>query len=344
MGKSSRIVVLSVLSVLTLCVFLVLLAVRPGNENTVLAQARDRQSQSLVDVNEPLETDPQTVSEAEAFAEEVRQMLLSDESFRNDIAQAVASDPAFTESISSMVREYVYSSADAYIAENGEAFLSAVDEKIGNYVEDNYAAALSVIRNEIESYVNENYDAAISIIRDEIGSYVAANYDELLSIIRKEVIGERIDEEELVSLLTEPVSEEVLARLSAYIDTIDFEALRAEIQAEVEAFASQLREYVDSARLTDEELEAAIEKVLAQWQARIVEEIASQTSGQPAAEEEQVQEEVPSEDAEPSLEKRVVNTPDFTGIPEVTDTQEYPSARESARAGAIEDLFAALGI
>ena len=99
MGKSSRIVVLSVFSVLTLCVFLALLAVRPGIQNDILAQARARQAQSLVDVNEPLETDPQTVSEAEAFADEVRQILLSDESFRSDVANSVASDPAFIESL-----------------------------------------------------------------------------------------------------------------------------------------------------------------------------------------------------------------------------------------------------
>ena len=108
MGKSSRIVVLSVFSVLTLCVFLALLAVRPGIQNDILAQARARQAQSLVDVNEPLETDPQTVSEAEAFADEVRQILLSDESFRSDVANSVASDPAFIESISSQIRLHRY--------------------------------------------------------------------------------------------------------------------------------------------------------------------------------------------------------------------------------------------
>ena len=149
MGKSSRIVVLSVFSVLTLCVFLALLAVRPGIQNDILAQARARQAQSLVDVNEPLETDPQTVSEAEAFADEVRQILLSDESFRSDVANSVASDPAFIESISSQIRadveEYVSSAVDAYIAENREAFLSAVDEKIVSYVDANYDAAIGII-------------------------------------------------------------------------------------------------------------------------------------------------------------------------------------------------------
>ena len=117
MGKSSRIVVLSVFSVLTLCVFLALLAVRPGIQNDILAQARARQAQSLVDVNEPLETDPQTVSEAEAFADEVRQILLSDESFRSDVANSVASDPAFIESVSSQIRADVeeYVSLNPYL-------------------------------------------------------------------------------------------------------------------------------------------------------------------------------------------------------------------------------------
>ena len=68
MGKSSRIVVLSVFSVLSLCVFLALLAVRPGIQNDILAQARARQAHSLVAGTEPIDTAPRTVSEARPFA------------------------------------------------------------------------------------------------------------------------------------------------------------------------------------------------------------------------------------------------------------------------------------
>lgn len=327
MGKSSRIVVLSVFSVLTLCVFLALLAVRPGTQNDILAQARARQAQSLVDVNEPLETDPQAVSEAEAFADEVRQILLSDESFRSDVANSVASDPAFIESISSQIRaeaeEYVSSAVDAYIAENEEAFLSAVDEKI-------------------VSYVDANYDAAIGIIRNEIDSYVADHYDELVSLIISEASGEDINEEELVNMLTGPVSDEILAQITSYIDSIDFDGLKAELQGEIDAFDAQLREYVDSKSISEDEIRAIVDASLEQWQSAVADEVTERVMSS-------IGDRLAAAETESTTDttvkaERVVSTPDFTGLPEVTAPEEYSSARESARESAIDNLYAALGL
>lgn len=327
MGKSSRIVVLSVFSVLTLCVFLALLAVRPGIQNDILAQARARQAQSLVDVNEPLETDPQTVSEAEAFADEVRQILLSDESFRSDVANSVASDPAFIESISSQIRadveEYVSSAVDAYIAENREAFLSAVDEKI-------------------VSYVDANYDAAIGIIRNEIDSYVADHYDELVSLIISEASGEDINEEELVNMLTGPVSDEILAQITSYIDSIDFDGLKAELQGEIDAFDAQLREYVDSKSISEDEIMAIVDASLGQWQSAVADEVTERVMSSIGDRLAAAQTESTTDTT--AKAERVVSTPDFTGLPEVTAPEEYSSARESARESAIDSLYAALGL
>ena len=327
MGKSSRIVVLSVFSVLTLCVFLALLAVRPGIQNDILAQARARQAQSLVDVNEPLETDPQTVSEAEAFADEVRKILLSDESFRSDVANSVASDPAFIESISSQIRadveEYVSSAVDAYIAENREAFLSAVDEKI-------------------VSYVDANYDAAIGIIRNEIDSYVADHYDELVSLIISEASGEDINEEELVNMLTGPVSDEILAQITSYIDSIDFDGLKAELQGEIDAFDAQLREYVDSKSISEDEIRAIVDASLGQWQSAVADEVTERVMSSIGDRLAAAQTESTTDTT--AKAERVVSTPDFTGLPEVTAPEEYSSARESARESAIDSLYAALGL
>lgn len=346
MGKSSRIVVLSVFSVLTLCVFLALLAVRPGIQNDILAQARARQAQSLVDVNEPLETDPQTVSEAEAFADEVRQILLSDESFRSDVANSVASDPAFIESVSSQIRadveEYVSSAVDAYIAENREAFLSAVDEKIVSYVDANYDAAIGIIRNEIDSYAEDNYSALTGIIRTEIDSYVTDHYDELVSLIISEASGEDINEEELVNMLTGPVSDEILAQITSYIDSIDFDGLKAELQGEIDAFDAQLREYVDSKSISEDEIRAIVDASLGQWQSAVADEVTERVMDRIG--DRLVSAESESGSDVPAKAGRVISTPDFTGLPEVTVQDEYASARESARESAIDSLYASLGL
>ena len=316
MGKSSRIVVLSVFSVLTLCVFLALLAVRPGIQNDILAQARARQAQSLVDVNEPLETDPQTVSEAEAFADEVQ--------------------------IRADVEEYVSSAVDAYIAENREAFLSAVDEKIVSYVDANYDAAIGIIRNEIESYAEDNYSALTGIIRNEIDSYVTDHYDELVSLIISEASGEDINEEELVNMLTGPVSDEILAQITSYIDSIDFDGLKAELQGEIDAFDAQLREYVDSKSISEDEIRAIVDASLGQWQSAVADEVTGRVMSSIGDRLAAAQTESTTDTT--AKAERIVSTPDFTGLPEVTAPEEYSSARESARESAIDSLYASLGL
>ena len=267
------------------------------------------------------------LSEAEAFADEVRQILLSDESFRSDVANSVASDPAFIESISSQIRadveEYVSSAVDAYIAENREAFLSAVDEKI-------------------VSYVDANYDAAIGIIRNEIDSYVADHYDELVSLIISEASGEDINEEELVNMLTGPVSDEILAQITSYIDSIDFDGLKAELQGEIDAFDAQLREYVDSKSISEDEIRAIVDASLGQWQSAVADEVTGRVMSSIGDRLAAAQTESTTDTT--AKAERVVSTPDFTGLPEVTAPEEYSSARESARESAIDSLYAALGL
>ena len=55
MGRKTRIVLLSVTTVLAVVTFIAMLAVRPGTESQVLEAARERQQEPLLSVSEPLD-------------------------------------------------------------------------------------------------------------------------------------------------------------------------------------------------------------------------------------------------------------------------------------------------
>ena len=192
------------------------------------------------------------------------------------------------------------------------------------------------------SYVDANYDAAIGIIRNEIDSYVADHYDELVSLIISEASGEDINEEELVNMLTGPVSDEILAQITSYIDSIDFDGLKAELQGEIDAFDAQLREYVDSKSISEDEIRAIVDASLGQWQSAVADEVTERVMDRIG--DRLVSAESESGSDVPAKAGRVISTPDFTGLPEVTVQDEYASARESARESAIDSLYASLGL
>ena len=70
MGRKIRIVLLSVTAVAAVFSFASMLATRPGSDSTVLDAARARQSEPLLSVAEPLETDIDAIT-----AEETRGKL-----------------------------------------------------------------------------------------------------------------------------------------------------------------------------------------------------------------------------------------------------------------------------
>ena len=87
MGKSTRIVLLSITVVLAIAAFLVLWAVRPGTDNSLLEEARNRQADGLITVDNTVDS------------EEVKTALLSDQDFLNRLASALAADGNLQSSI-----------------------------------------------------------------------------------------------------------------------------------------------------------------------------------------------------------------------------------------------------
>lgn len=297
MGKSTRIVLLSVTAVLAIAVFLVLWAVRPGSDSALLEQARSRQPQGLVDVTGEVDYD--------VIADE----LMADEDFMNMVASAV--------------------DVDQEAAVDDETVRRIADEAIQAYVDANMDELYAIVDGRIQAYVDENMDVLDSMIDAAIQDYVDANYDTLMSLIAQQVALESVDEAALADALVEPVSQEILADVQAYVDTIDVEAIVAGIEEQVETYVQSV--FAQANAYTDEQVASIRDAVMDS------DEVRSLVDGL----EKRILDEVDSR-IEDSAMRRVVSIPDFEASPVVTSEDDYSSVREAERQGAIQSLLNAL--
>ena len=297
MGKSTRIVLLSVTAVLAIAVFLVLWAVRPGSDSALLEQARSRQPQGLVDVTGEVDYD--------VIADE----LMADEDFMNMVASAV--------------------DVDQEAAVDDETVRRVADEAIQAYVDANIDELYAIVDGRIQAYVDENMDVLDSMIDTAIQDYVDANYDTLMSLIAQQVALESVDEAALADALVEPVSQEILADVQAYVDTIDVEAIVAGIEEQVETYVQSV--FAQANAYTDEQVASIRDAVMDS------DEVRSLVDGL----EKRILDEVDSR-IEDSAMRRVVSIPDFEASPVVTSEDDYSSVREAERQGAIQSLLNAL--
>lgn len=224
MGKSTRIILLSVTVVLAVAAFLVLWAVRPGSDSMLLEQARSRQAQGLVDIDAEVDYD--------------------------QVAAALVADDGFMNSLSSVLIDDEESSARL----DADEVEKIVEAAIDSYVAENMGELEAVIDNAIRAYVDDNMDELDVIIDDSIRSYVDANYDTLLSLIAQQVALESVDEDVLAQALVEPVSQAVMQDLQEYIGSIDVDAIVAGVEDQVEAYV--LSVFEQATGYTDEQIAA----------------------------------------------------------------------------------------
>ncbi|MDY5931034.1 MAG: hypothetical protein SPJ34_03285 [Candidatus Ornithospirochaeta sp.] len=117
MGRNTRIVLLTITTVLAVCVFAAMLAVRPGQENAVLDAARARQSTPLLSIPDPLETDVKTLSEEEKMAEKVSSILKGDDAFLSAMTAKVEAElPSLMDKWAESTLDTVQQKIDSSIA------------------------------------------------------------------------------------------------------------------------------------------------------------------------------------------------------------------------------------
>ena len=97
--RSSSVILLTTSVVLTVAVFCFSYLVRPTDESDVLKKARDRQLESLVSVEKPLETDTNVLTQEEEMKNSVYSMLLADENFTQKVSENVASNSNFVDPV-----------------------------------------------------------------------------------------------------------------------------------------------------------------------------------------------------------------------------------------------------
>lgn len=315
MGKSSRIVLLSITAVLAVAVFLVLWTVRPGSNSELLEQARARQAQGLVAADNTVDSG------------EIAQSLAADQDFISAVADAVAADDAFVSEVASGIEPAVQSAVEdyvsAYVQDNLDQINSIVVSCIDDYVSSNMSLLTQTVNDAITAYVDANYSLLEETINNEINAYVDANYDALLEIIRTELAGAAVDTE----ALTQTVSDAIYQDVMDYVGTIDTQAIldsvSASVQKEIDAVIASSNAYTDSQisalesqMLTQDEVDSLIEKA----KASALDEISAQLDRQAA----------------------VISAPDFTSSPVVRSEDSYQAVREAERQGAIQSLLNSL--
>lgn len=338
MGRKTRIVLLSVTTVLAVVTFIAMLAVRPGTESQVLEAARERQQEPLLSVSEPLETDVKTLSDEERMAEKVRELLLSDEAF-------IAS---LSSSIESIVPEYVTEWVES---DEAAAILDDLQER-------GVSEAVSRIVTE------ENINEIAAVVASKLGTDDAGVYkdatDRVVSIIAGSLV--------IPELQKKAVEEAVNAFYADNSDRIASDVIRTAVEEYSALTAEEKTALLDLVSVYDENREAIIndiismlpedeeidaEKIAAELYDKYRDQVAEDVIAyyidhygqpQPAAEAEAEEVPAPEPELSPTLPaKEAITAPVFSSEPAVApgaSQDDYNRARESMRAKELERLSA----
>ena len=208
-SRSSRTIVLTFTTVLAIAVFAGIWTFRPGQtEDDILKAARERQKQSLIEIQKPLETDVKKLTEDEKMAQRVKELLLEDEEFSAALSEKVIASDAFKQAIDPIVKERVDYYAELYRPE-----LIALIEKESEVNREELVDSLIVpvteaVYAEFEKKVGADADAIADMVMDRVE-------EELSTYITKEaltpIVQQIMDEgrEHLVMETVERVLEEL---------------------------------------------------------------------------------------------------------------------------------------
>ena len=174
MGKKTRIVLLAVTVVIAVFTFGMMWTVRPNANDSVLEAARERQTESLLSVSQPLETDPETISKEEEMAEKVAEILLSDDDFIVAIADKVVASVDINEYIPGITEE-VYSRIASDYSSNLESDILALYDKYRD------ALASDMVDAVVNAYNALTVEAKSDVLSmDEIITLLYERYKDVL--------------------------------------------------------------------------------------------------------------------------------------------------------------------
>ena len=176
MGKEIRYILLSFSVVLAIFIFAFLWQVRPGYEDEILAQARERQNEQLVNVPEPLDTDPATVESLDA--DDVAAALLADDAFLNSVAEKVGAS----------VPGYVEQYAEAYVDALPVEFIDGIAAQVVDYILADQEAVLKAIDARTEDVVNGILAEKEAEYSDYIANAVASQVEAMRAGLESDIL------------------------------------------------------------------------------------------------------------------------------------------------------------
>ena len=154
MGRSSRIVFLTITAILAIFVFVAMWVVKPSGNSNVLTAARERQNTPLVSVEKPLETDIKTLSQEEEFEQKVRKLLAEDPDFLEKLTQSIKAsllaDSSFTQELESQVDSVVASRVDERVDYYVSIYEPQIEEMLSSYKDEVYKNVNSKLESSLE--------------------------------------------------------------------------------------------------------------------------------------------------------------------------------------------------
>lgn len=154
MGRSSRIVFLTITAILAIFVFVAMWVVKPSGNSNVLTAARERQNTPLVSVEKPLETDIKTLSQEEEFEQKVRKLLAEDPEFLEKLTQSIKAsllaDSSFTQELESQVDSVVASRVDERVDYYVSIYKPQIEEMLSSYKDEVYKNVNSKLESALE--------------------------------------------------------------------------------------------------------------------------------------------------------------------------------------------------
>lgn len=211
MGKKIRIVLLTVTAVAAVFSFALMLDVRPGSDSTVLNAAKDRQSEPLLSVSEPLETDPGTIAAEEEMAEKVKGILLADDEFIGSISDQIY------DGVPEMVNSWLAGEEGAAILQTLQD--NGVDEAVARIVtEEN----INAIAERVAANLGTNDSEAFAAAADRLARTVASQI--IIPQIQREVARNTVID--LYNANKDVIADDVIRRATAeYASLTDAEKL-----------------------------------------------------------------------------------------------------------------------
>ena len=248
MGRSSRIVFLTITVVLAIFAFAAMWLVKPSENSSVLTAARERQNTPLVSVEKPLETNVKTLSEEEEFEQKVRTLLAEDPEFLEkltlSIKDSLLADSTFTSKLESQVHSVVTSRVD----ERVDYYVSIYEPQIDQLLKSNKEEIYNNVNSKLESALElqglvdrlitpvteavyrdfaakEGFDidTVTKIVLDNISSDREAIKSEVINIAYKETTAALDEVDEIVKEL----KNDVMKAISEQEKPLDEAAIRA---------------------------------------------------------------------------------------------------------------------